>query len=103
MTALEGPLAWAVYLALALLSLAIFGALVRVLRGPSLPDRMVALDLVAYLAMGFLGTYAVLADESTYIDAALVLALLAFLGTVSVARYIERIQSEEPTERTTTE
>jgi multicomponent Na+:H+ antiporter subunit F len=103
MEPLQGPIYWAVYVSLALLSLAIFGALVRVLVGPSLPDRVVALDLVAYLAMGFLGTYSVLAGESTYIDAALVLALLAFLGTVAVARYIERIQSEEPTERTTTD
>jgi multicomponent Na+:H+ antiporter subunit F len=100
---LEGPIYWAVYITLAFLSLSIFGALVRVLVGPSLPDRVVALDLVAYLAMGFLATYAVLADEPMYIDAALILGLLAFLGTVAVARYIERIQSEEPTERTTTD
>lgn len=93
MVALEGLLFWAVYGTLAALSLAITGAFVRVVNGPSLADRIVALDLVAYLAIGFLATFAVLADESTYIDAALVLALLAFLGTVAVARYIERTHS----------
>jgi multicomponent Na+:H+ antiporter subunit F len=77
------------------MSLSILGALVRVLRGPSLPDRMVALDLVAYLAMGFLATYAVLVGQETYVDAALVLGLLAFLGTLAVARYIERVRSGE--------
>jgi multicomponent Na+:H+ antiporter subunit F len=45
--------------------------------------------------MGFLLTYSVLVGEETYIDAALVLGLLAFLGTVAVARYIERIRSGE--------
>jgi len=90
MAALDGLLLWTVYATLAVLSLAIAGAFVRVMRGPSLADRVVALDLVSYLAIGFLATYAVLADASSYVDAALVLALLAFLGTAAVARYIER-------------
>jgi multicomponent Na+:H+ antiporter subunit F len=95
MPSIDGPLLWAVYITLALTSLSIGAALVRVVRGPSLADRIIALDLVAYLAMGFLGTYAVLVDQEMYIDAVLVLALLAFLGTVAVARYIERIRSGE--------
>lgn len=95
MDVVEGPLLWATYLALAILSLSILAALFRVLRGPSLADRVVALDLVAFLAMGFLATYAILAQEDTFIDAALVLGLLAFLGTVAVARYIERVRSGE--------
>ncbi len=95
MDLVEGPLLWASYVALAILSLSILAALFRVLRGPSLADRVVALDLVAFLAMGFLATYAILANEDTFIDAALVLGLLAFLGTVAVARYIERVRSGE--------
>ena len=89
---------WVVYITLAILSLAIGAAFLRVLQGPSLPDRVVALDLVAYIAMGFLASYAVLADQETYIDAALVLGLLAFVGTVAVARYIERVESNQPQE-----
>lgn len=95
MPSIDGPLLWAVYITLALTSLSIGAALVRVVRGPSLADRIIALDLVAYLAMGFLGTYAVLVDQGMYVDAVLVLALLAFLGTVAIARYIERIRSGE--------
>jgi len=86
---------WIVYITLAVLSLSIGAAFIRVLRGPSLPDRVIALDLVAYLAMGFLGAYSILSGQETYIDAALVLGLLAFLGTVAVARYIERVESNE--------
>ena len=93
MEVVEGPLLWAIYLTLAVIGLSIAGALLRVLWGPNLADRVVALDLVAYLAMGFLSAYAVLAGEDTFIDVALVLGLLAFLGTVAVARYIERVRS----------
>ncbi|PSQ53402.1 MAG: hypothetical protein BRD28_03720 [Bacteroidetes bacterium QH_10_64_37] len=95
MVVVEGPLLWAIYVALAVIGLSIAGALLRVLWGPSLADRVVALDLVAYLAMGFLAAYAVLAGEDTFIDVALVLGLLVFLGTVAVARYIERVRSGE--------
>lgn len=91
----DGFLLWAIYGALFVVSLSILAALFRVLWGPSLADRVVALDLVAYLAMGFLTTYAVLVAEDTFIDAALVLGLLAFLGTLAVARYIERVRSGE--------
>ena len=97
MEELNGLLLWAVFISLAVISLAILGAFVRLLRGPSLPDRVIAIDLVAYLTMGFLGTYAILIQEETYIDVALVLGLLAFLGTVAFARYIERIHAEEET------
>lgn len=95
MEVVGGPLLWAIYIALAVISVSILGALLRVLWGPSLADRIVALDLVAYLAMGFLASYALLEGEETYIDAALVLGLLAFLGTVAVGRYIERVRSGE--------
>ena len=92
----DGLLAWAVYFTLAALSLSLAVAFARLLRGPSLPDRVVTLDFVAYLVMGFLGAYAILREREVYIDAALVLGLLAFLGTVALARYIEqRVTSEE--------
>jgi len=94
---LDGFLLWAVFISLAIISLAILGAFVRLIRGPSLPDRVIAIDLVAYLTMGFLATYSVLIQEKTYIDVALVLGLLAFLGTVAFARYIERVHAEEET------
>jgi multicomponent Na+:H+ antiporter subunit F len=95
MSTLEGPLLWSVYLSLGVLGISILAALLRVLWGPNLSDRVIALDLVAFLAMGFLAAYSVFAGEETFIDVALVLGLLAFLGTVAVARYIERVRSGE--------
>ncbi len=73
-----------------LLILAFLLAFVRLVRGPSLPDRVVALDLMASLAVGFIATYAVATDEPLYVDMAVVLALIAFLGTVAFAHFIEK-------------
>jgi multicomponent Na+:H+ antiporter subunit F len=72
----------------ALISMAMFLALLRVFLGPTLPDRVVALDLMATLAVGFIGIYAVTAGQTIYIDVAIVLALIAFLGTVAFAYLI---------------
>lgn len=89
---------WALQLALLTLSISLLVAFVQLLRAETLPDRVIVLDFVAYLTMGVLGTYAILRDEAAYLDAALVLGLLAFLGTLGLARYIERERTthEEP-------
>ncbi len=63
---------------------------VRLLRGPSLPDRIVALDLLVTLLIGVIATYAILNDQSAFLDVAIILALVSFLGTVAFAYYIER-------------
>lgn len=64
-------------------------AVVRLVRGPTLPDRVVALDLIAFLAVGFIAFYSVAAVQPAALDAALTLAVIAFLGTVAFARYVE--------------
>jgi multicomponent Na+:H+ antiporter subunit F len=73
-----------------MLMVAIILAFVRLMRGPSLPDRVVALDLTAILAMGITAAYAVATGQVVYLDVAVVLALMAFLGTVAFARYLEK-------------
>lgn len=71
------------------LILSMLMAVIRLVRGPTLPDRVVALDLIAFLAVGFIALYAVAAGQPAALDAALTLALIAFLGTVAFARYVE--------------
>jgi multicomponent Na+:H+ antiporter subunit F len=73
-----------------LLSVAIVLAFVRFLRGPSLPDRVVALDLIATLGIGVIAVYAIATDQPVFLDVAIVLALISFLGTVAFAYYLER-------------
>jgi multicomponent Na+:H+ antiporter subunit F len=80
----------ALFVVLPLLALAALMAFVRLVRGPSLPDRVVALDLIATLSIGMIATYAVSQDQPVLLDVAIVLALLAFLATVAFARYLEK-------------
>jgi multicomponent Na+:H+ antiporter subunit F len=77
-------------IAFGLISVAMFLALLQVVRGPTLPDRVVALDLMATLAMGFIAIYAVTTEQTIFLDVAIVLALIAFLGTVAFAHFIEK-------------
>lgn len=74
--------------ALALLLVAMFLALVRLIRGPNLGDRILALDLITVLGAGFIAAIAVLTGFSLYIDIAIALALVSFLSTVALARYL---------------
>jgi multicomponent Na+:H+ antiporter subunit F len=82
-------------IALVMLSVALLLALVRLIRGPSLPDRVVALDLMTILAAGTTAVYAIVAEQPVFLDVALVVALISFLGTVAFARYLERQRFNE--------
>lgn len=79
-------LASQISLGLVLLTMAL--VLVRLLRGPNLGDRILALDTVALLAVGFIAAMAVFTGFALYIDIAIALSLLGFLSTVALARYL---------------
>lgn len=64
--------------------------LLRLLRGPSLADRVVALDMLTLLGIGLIGVSSVLGREYAYLDVAISLALVGFLATVAFARYVYR-------------
>ena len=70
--------------------LSIILATVRLIRGPSLSDRVVALDLISILLVAFLVVFAFASSVQAYLDAALALALVGFLGTVAFARLINQ-------------
>lgn len=80
----------ALWLAWALLGLALLLAFVRLWRGPTLPDRVVALELMASLVMAFIGTHAIASGEPAFLDVAMVMALTAFLAAIGFARYLEK-------------
>lgn len=62
----------------------------RLLRGPDLADRVVALDMITLLLVGFIGVYAVRTGIDAVLPVAIVISLIAFLGTVAFARYLMR-------------
>jgi multicomponent Na+:H+ antiporter subunit F len=82
------------FIALSMMSIAILLAVMRLIRGPSLPDRVVALDLIAILVAGFTAIYAIETNHAVFLDVAIVLALIAFLATVAFARYVEKQVSQ---------
>lgn len=84
---------WALGLAhvlLGVLGLSMVCAALRLLRGPSLPDRVVALDLLVVAAVAVVALLAWVYRQPALIDLAVLLALTAFISTVALAWYIER-------------
>ena len=79
-----------VELALLALAVALLLTFVRLVRGPSLMDRVVALELMASLVAGIVAVFAIGTDDPALIDVAIALALVAFMGAVAFARYAER-------------
>ncbi len=82
-------------IAFLMLTVAMALTFARLVRGPTLPDRVVALDLFAILSTGFLTVYAIDSEQRVFLDVAIVLALIAFLGTVAFALYMERRARDE--------
>lgn len=87
---IDGPICLAAYVAMAMLTVGLICAVIRLLIGPSTPDRVVALDLTALLSVGIIGLYSVMTGEASLLSGALVVGLIAFLGAVAFARYLER-------------
>lgn len=71
-------------------------ALIRLARGPSLLDRMVATDTVLVIIAAGLAVHAALERDPTVVPALVVVSLLAFVGAVSVARYIGGMMLRSP-------
>lgn len=92
MSVLEGPvglLQVAVVIAFGATSLALVAAFVRVVIGPSLADRVLALDMIGLVSVSVIAAYAIASGQALFLDAAIALALIAFLGTVAFSRFIE--------------
>lgn len=74
--------------ALGILCVALLVTVWRVIVGPSLPDRILALDMLTGIAIGFIAVVAVRTGFSLYIDIAIALGLVGFLATVAFARFV---------------
>jgi len=75
---------------LVMLGVALLVAFVRLVKGPTLPDRIVAMDLFGMLVVGLIVVLAGWSGVRATLDAAIVIALVGFLGTVAYATYVER-------------
>lgn len=74
-------------LAIGILAVALLLCLVRLVRGPSVPDRILALDTLYVDTIALLVVVGIRFAEPAFFDGALVIALLGFVGTVALAKY----------------
>ena len=90
---------WAIAISLVFLTLSFFVTTYRVIVGPTLPDRIVALDMLVGVVMGFLAVIGVKTGYYLYVDIAIALGLVGFLATVAFARFVlERGMTEQDLE-----
>lgn len=80
----------ALTIALPLLGIAVILAAIRLALGPTLPDRVVAFDLMSTTGIGIATIYAMATDQPVYLDVGIVVALVSFLGTIAFANYLQR-------------
>jgi len=74
--------------ALGVLTISFLLVVVRVVKGPSLPDRILALDMLVAVAIGFIAVLGVRSGFTLYVDIAIALGLVGFLATVAFARFV---------------
>jgi multisubunit Na+/H+ antiporter MnhF subunit len=70
----------------------------RIAKGPTFGDRVVALDMMTMSIMAFCGLYAIFAEDQSFLDPAVVLALIGFLTTLALARFAERREHSDDDE-----
>jgi multicomponent Na+:H+ antiporter subunit F len=78
------------YIVIPPLSISVIMILIRFIKGPTIIDRIIALDLMITTGIGFIGAYSILTNRSSFLDVAMILALIAFLGTVAFSYYIQK-------------
>lgn len=81
---------WLFVIAGAVLGLGILASFWRLVRGPSLADRVVALDLIGYLAIGVMVVLSIVTQRESFLFVPVVGAIILFLGTAAFAIYLER-------------
>lgn len=78
------------YIILPVLAVSIALVFVRFFKGPTISDRIIAVDLLVTIGIGVIAVYSIATQQSTFLDIALILGLIGFLGTVAYSNYLER-------------
>lgn len=77
-------------LAMFLLSVSLIITLYRIIKGPTIHDRILALDSVGYIVIGIVAILSIQLDSHAYLETILLIGILSFLGTIALSRYMER-------------
>ena len=78
------------YIILPVLMVSIVLVFIRFFKGPTISDRVVAVDLLVTIGIGVIAVYSILTHQPTFLDIALILALIGFLATVAYSFYIQK-------------
>lgn len=78
------------YVVIPIICLSIFLILLRFIKGPEVVDRVVALDLIITSGVGLIGVFCLISGNSTFLDDAMILALIAFFSTIAFAYYLDK-------------
>jgi len=84
----DGVLEIAVLIGVICMLLALLLAFIRLVKGPSMYDRIAAMDLIASITMGFILIYSIVINKSVYIDIAIIISLISFISTVAISTYL---------------
>ncbi|QUW23243.1 Na(+)/H(+) antiporter subunit F1 [Sporosarcina sp. Marseille-Q4063] len=79
-----------IWISLLIVIISMVGLLYRIFRGPSVPDRLVALDAIGVMFISATALLSVLFETELFLDVILLLAVLSFIGTVSFSKFIEK-------------
>jgi multicomponent Na+:H+ antiporter subunit F len=79
-----------IYTAFSFLLLAMVITLLRLIKGPSINDRIAAMDLIASIIMGIVLLYSVLMKNAVYFDLPVIISLISFVGTIAVSSYLKQ-------------
>lgn len=77
-----------IYVVMPILCVSMVLILIRFLKGPQIFERVIALDLLITLGVGFIGVFSIIAMNKNFLDVAMILALIAFLSTLAFSFYL---------------
>ncbi|KXS46972.1 MULTISPECIES: cation:proton antiporter [Methanohalophilus] len=76
-------------IALVFMVLSIIPCIHRIIKGPTIPDRVIAVDALTTVIVVMLGVYSFVQGSVFFMDVALVISIIAFVGTVTIAKYLD--------------
>lgn len=75
---------------LTLLTISMVLSLIRLIIGPSLPDRIISLEIMTFMIIGIVGVYSIMTGTKAFLDVAVIISLISFVATIAFAYYLER-------------
>lgn len=83
------------YFILPMLTISVILVFIRLLKGPKVVDRVIALDLIITIGIGIITVFTIRSHQKVLLDVAIILALIAFLGTIAFSYYLEKQKKDD--------